>query len=111
MTTVQFTRFRVAPNRERSVLEARRASLRACLEAQPELRGAYLVRLGDGDWLDIVMWAGQPGEEPAADPGLATSWRAFFGQIDELLGEECGILVDGEAAPQPSPGNIPLTHT
>jgi hypothetical protein len=57
MTIVQFTRFRVTSRREPAVLAARRASLRACQGAEPELCGAYLVRLGDGEWLDIAMWA------------------------------------------------------
>jgi hypothetical protein len=98
MTIVQFTRFRTTPQREPAVLEARRASLRACRGAEPELCGAYLIRLADGEWLDIVMWAGQPGHEALDDPARAASRAAFYNQIDELLGEECGILVHREAS-------------
>jgi hypothetical protein len=104
MTIVQFTRFRTTPQREPAVLEARQASLQACRGAEPELRGAYLIRLADGEWLDIVVWAGQPGSEAFDDPARAVSRVAFYAQIDELLGEESGILVHQDAGPQFSPG-------
>jgi hypothetical protein len=98
MTIVQFTRFRTTPQRESAVLEARRASLLACRGADPELCGAYLIRLADGEWLDIVMWAGRPGCEAFDDPARAASRVAFYSQIDELLGEECGVLVHRDAS-------------
>lgn len=101
MSIVQFTRFRVAAERERHLLAARVASLRACHGSEPELRGAYLVRLSDNEWLDIAVWAGQPGAEDFKDPARAASRAVFFDQIEELLGEECGILVE-DAVPQPS---------
>jgi hypothetical protein len=40
------------------------------------------------------MWAGQPGTETFDDPAHAAARTAFYGQIEELLGEECGILVE-----------------
>jgi hypothetical protein len=94
MSIVQFTRFRATADREPVVLAARQASLRACRGSQPELRGAYLVRLADGEWLDIVVWAGQPGTDAFDDPAQAAARASFYGQIEELLGEECGILVE-----------------
>jgi hypothetical protein len=94
MSIVQFTRFRVTADREPAVLAARQASLQACRGSEPELRGAYLVRLADGEWLDIAVWAGQPGTDAFDDPARAASRPAFYGQIEELLGEECGILIE-----------------
>jgi hypothetical protein len=105
MTIVQFTRFRVAARREPDVFAARLASLRACRDAEPRLRGAYLVRLADGEWLDIAVWSGEPGAGCFDDPGQVASRREFYGQIDELLGEECGTLVIEETgSPSPSAG-------
>ena len=101
MSIVHFTRFRVTAGREPAVLEARQASLRACQGSEPELRRAYLVRLDDGEWLDIAVWAGQPGTGALADPAQAACRTAFYGQIDELLGEECGILVEDGGPPPP----------
>jgi hypothetical protein len=100
MTIVQFTRFRTTPQREFAVLKARQASLRACRGAEPELRAAYLIRLGDDELLDIAMWAGRPGAEAFDDPAQAASRAGFYAQIDELLGEECGILVRQDAGPR-----------
>ena len=100
MTIVQFTRFRTTPQRETAVLKARQALLRACRGAQPELRAAYLIRLADGEWLDIAVWAARPGAEAFDDPAQAASRAGFYAQIDELLGEECGILVRQDAGPR-----------
>lgn len=100
MTIVQFTRFRTTPQREPAVLKARQASLRACRGTEPELRAAYLIRLADGEWLDIAVWAGRPGSEAFDDPAQAASRAVFYEQIDELLGEECGILVHTDAGPR-----------
>ena len=94
MSFVHFTRFRVPAGREGDVLAARQASLRACHGSEPELRGAYLIRLDGGEWLDITMWDGQPGAEAFDDPAQAASRTMFYGQIDELLGEESGVLVE-----------------
>jgi hypothetical protein len=96
MTVVHFTRFRTTPERERAMLEARQAALRACQGTQPELRAAYLIRLTDGEWLDIAVWAGPPGHEAFDDPGQPASRAVFYDQIGELLGEECGILVHAQ---------------
>lgn len=93
MTVVQFTRFRVPAQRERAVLAARLAALQACGGGTPVLEAAYLIRLADGDWLDIAVWAGQPGIDAFDDPAQSASRSAFFAQIDELLGEEHGILI------------------
>ena len=99
MTIVQFTRFRTTPQREPAVLKARQASLQACRGGEPELRAAYLIRLADGEWLDIAVWAGRPGTEAFDDPAQVASRAAFYDQIDELLGEECGILVRHDTGP------------
>ena len=85
------------------MLAARLAALRACRGCEPELQAAYLIRLADGEWLDIAVWAGQPGAEAFDDPARPVARGTFFAQIDELLGEECGSLV----YPDPDPGAGP----
>jgi len=40
-----------------------------------------------------AVWAGQPRAEAFDDPARPVARGTFFVQIDELLGEECGILV------------------
>ena len=46
-----------------------------------------------------MIWAGQPGSEAFDDPARAASRVAFYDQIDELLGEESGILAHQDAGP------------
>lgn len=108
MSIVQFTRFRVGPGQRAAVLEARRASLLACQGSEPALRAAYLVRLDDAEWLDIAVWDSRPGNEAFDDPAQAASRAVFYGMLDELLGEECGILVEDiftQLAGPDSPGS------
>jgi hypothetical protein len=100
MTTWQFNRFHVAAGREQAVKEAWRASLQPCWTARPALQAAYLIRVGDGEWLDITVWAGQDCGE-TADPSLPQARAGFFGHIDELIGDECGMLISQETPPEP----------
>jgi hypothetical protein len=90
--TWHFTRFRVRPAREQAVFAARTASLQPCWDASPPLRAAYLLALGDQEWLDVTVWDGEwCGESPGSAPVAARP--AFFEQLDELLGEECAVAV------------------
>jgi hypothetical protein len=92
-TTIwQFTRYRVNTSREQAVHAARQASLEQCWTTCPALQAAYLLRLGDGDWLDITVWAAHDcaGE---AQPSRPAARNQFFEQLDELIGEECATAV------------------
>jgi hypothetical protein len=102
MTTLQFTRFRLPPGREQTVLRARRESLGTCWTANPPLRAAYLVRLPEGDWLDITVWADQEHEAPTEprDTTIRMPTRSeFFGHLDELVGEESGTIESEDLPP------------
>jgi hypothetical protein len=91
----QFTRFRVTPAREGAVFAARSASLRACWDAGLPLRGSFLLRLADQEWLDVAVWASPDGSE--ADTVAPPATRpAFFEELDELLGEESATAVTTE---------------
>lgn len=81
-TSVGLTRFRVVPEK-----------VEALLAARPGFLGARLVRLPDGEWLDIVEW--RSSEDYAASsrkganlPGI----KAFFDAIDSLVTAEEGVL-------------------
>lgn len=91
----QFTRFRVMPSRERAVFAARSASLRACWDAGLPLRGGFLLRLADQEWLDVTVWTAPAGGETATLTPAATR-PAFFEEVDELLGEESATVVATE---------------
>ena len=91
MTTVELTRFRVAPERAAELLSARPAMLADFRADRVGFLDARLIRLPGGEWLDIVFWAGP--EDFAASrvkganrPGIA----AFFGAVAEVVSSEEG---------------------
>lgn len=96
-TSVELTRFRVAPENTATMLAARPAMLTDFRADRSGFLGARLVRLPDDEWLDIVEW--RSSEDFAASrvkganlPGI----EAFFATIDTLVSAEEGTLADGE---------------
>jgi heme-degrading monooxygenase HmoA len=96
-TTVELTRFRVAPENTATMLAARPAMLADFRADRSGFLGARLVRLPDDEWLDVVEW--RTSEDFAASrakganlPGV----EAFFATIDSLVSAEEGTLADGE---------------
>ncbi|MEV0953929.1 antibiotic biosynthesis monooxygenase [Promicromonospora sp. NPDC050249] len=96
-TSVELTRFRVAPENTATMLAARPAMLADFRADRSGFLGARLVRLPDDEWLDIVEW--RSSEDFAASrvkganlPGI----EAFFATIDTLVSAEEGALADGE---------------
>ncbi|MET7394036.1 hypothetical protein ABZS66_11125 [Dactylosporangium sp. NPDC005572] len=97
MSTVELTRFRVAPDREADLLRARPAMLADFRADRTGFVDARLVRLPDGQWLDIVTWNSH--EDFAASrakganlPGIG----AFFAAISEVVSAEEGVEHDGD---------------
>ncbi|RJO73400.1 hypothetical protein D5S18_19415 [Nocardia panacis] len=95
MSTIELTRFRVAPENTRAMLAARPAMVADFEADRTGFLGAQLIQLPDDEWLDIVGW------RTAADfhasrakgpnlPGIA----AFFGTLGELVSDELGTLPD-----------------
>lgn len=96
-TSVELTRFRVAPENTATMLAARPAMLADFRADRSGFLGARLVRLPNDEWLDIVEW--RSSEDFAASrvkganlPGIG----AFFATIDTLVSAEEGALADGE---------------
>ncbi|NKE62423.1 hypothetical protein FXN61_39095 [Lentzea sp. PSKA42] len=92
-TSVELTRFRVAPGKAEALLAARPGMI-ADFEADREgFLGARLVRLPNDEWLDIVEWRSPEDyaasrEKGANRPGI----KAFFEAIDALVSAEEGVL-------------------
>lgn len=93
MTTIELTRFRVAPDKTERLLAARPGMITDFQADRTGFLGARLVRLPDGEWLDIVEW--RSPEDFAASrakganlPGIKT----FFESIDSLVSAEEGVL-------------------
>jgi quinol monooxygenase YgiN len=92
-TTVELTRFRVAPAKVEQLLAARPAMIRDFEADRAGFLGARLVRLPDGEWLDIVDWRSPQDfaasrEKGANLPGI----KAFFEAIDSLVAAEEGTV-------------------
>ena len=91
-TTVELTRFRVDPSKVGALLAARPAMLADFRDDRAGFLDADLVRLPDGEWLDIVRWRtpedfAASREKGANLPGVA----AFFAVIDSLVSAEEGV--------------------
>lgn len=98
-TFVELTRFRVAPDKTEALLAARPRMLSDFSVDREGFLNARLVRLPEGEWLDIVEW--RSPEDFAASrakggnlPGIA----AFFAAIDELVSDEQGELIDQQVS-------------
>ncbi|MGK5739719.1 antibiotic biosynthesis monooxygenase [Micromonospora sp. URMC 103] len=94
---MELTRFRVLPEQTDALLAARPAMLADFRADRAGFLDADLVRLPDGEWLDIVRW--RSAEDFAASrakganlPGIA----AFFAAIDSVVSAEEGTLAGGE---------------
>jgi quinol monooxygenase YgiN len=97
MATIELTRFRVEPEHTEALLTARPAMLEAFQADRAGFLGADLVRLNDGEWLDIVRW--RSPEDFAASRAKGPNRpeiASFFAVIAALLSGEQGTLVDAE---------------
>jgi hypothetical protein len=78
------------------MLAAREVSVESRRVAYPQLRDVLLVRLEGGEWLDIVVWE---RDLAASGQGSIDGFPPFetrddyFAGVDQLLGEEFGLLV------------------
>jgi hypothetical protein len=91
--TVQFLRFRLPSGVETRLLEAHKAAVESCRASYPTFRAAFLVRLEDGDWLDVSLWdIAVDGNGQTKSPPLEARGE-FISQLDGLLGDETGSLV------------------
>jgi heme-degrading monooxygenase HmoA len=93
MSTIELTRFKVSEDKTDELLAARPGMLADFAADRTGFVGAQLVRLPDGEWLDIVEW--ETPEDFAASRekgGNLTGIARFFAAIDSLVTAEEGIL-------------------
>ncbi|MFC7384240.1 antibiotic biosynthesis monooxygenase [Sphaerisporangium rhizosphaerae] len=97
MTTVELTRFHVAPDQVRRLLAARPAMLADFRADRAGFLGARLVRLPGDDWLDIVHWrTAEDFAESRAKGANLPGIKAFFEAIDHVVSAEEGTIEDEE---------------
>ncbi|PZF85038.1 antibiotic biosynthesis monooxygenase [Micromonospora deserti] len=94
-TTLELTRFTVAPGEVAALLASRPAMLANFRADREGFLQAHLVRLPGDEWLDIVQWRSAADfaasrAKGANRPGIA----AFFAAIDQLIGVEGGVIAD-----------------
>lgn len=87
--TIEIARFRVHEGAEERMLAERPAMLAAARRHFPAHRDAYLTKLDDGTWMDVVLWSDREQAEAAAKgfydhPDIA----AWFRHTAEELGFE-----------------------
>jgi hypothetical protein len=96
MSWVDFVRFRVRPARAESLLSARAGAIEA-LRSRPGFRAAHLVRLEQGEWLDVIVWDGaEAAAEPFQTGADLPEVVEYMDHMSEILGEERGILIEGD---------------
>ena len=89
MAALELARVRVKDGAEADFLAERPAMLAALRERFPGVRDAYLGNLGDGVWIDVVVWDTREQAEAAArevfdHPEIA----GWFRHIDEVIAME-----------------------
>jgi hypothetical protein len=94
VATIELTRFRIKPEREQDLVHARDGMIADFVSDRDGFLGASLVRLGAGEWLDVVIWSAPSDfaasrEKGANHPGIG----AFFAAIAELVSMEEGEIV------------------
>jgi quinol monooxygenase YgiN len=95
MTTVELTRFRVAPEKTAAMLAARPGMVAGFRADRDGFLGADLVQLPGDEWLDIVRW--RSAEDYAASRAKGANLpdiAAFFATLGDLVSDELGTLAD-----------------
>lgn len=63
---IEIARFRVHDGAEEKMLAERSAMVEAIRRHYPAHEDAYLTKLDDGTWMDVVLWSDRKAAEAAA---------------------------------------------
>jgi len=92
---IELARFTVRSGEEEAFLAKRPAMLAAARARLPGLVRIELVKLDDGEWLDIVVWKDRESAERA--PQLAEGIPAFadwLSHVDQDTAMDLGVIYD-----------------
>ena len=93
VTTVELTRFRTRPGGADELIAARPAMLESFRAVRPGFVRADLVRVGEDEFLDVVVWESSEAYAASrAKGGDTPAVQAFFAPIAELVSAEEGTL-------------------
>jgi hypothetical protein len=91
----ELAEFTVAPEDEPTLLVGRAEMVEGMRRAFPGALAAWLTRLDDGSWLDIVLWRSrEEAEDAAARIDEVPEARAWFERIAESRGLRHVEVVD-----------------
>lgn len=86
--TVEIVRFRVAQEHVQHLLAGRRGALAAIRESYPGMRSAHLSQLGEGEWIDIVIWDSKDQALAAAAGAMAipafAEWAGYIAEVTSM---------------------------
>ena len=85
--TLELAAFTVRDGAETAMLAERPAMIAALRRASPGLLAAWLAKLDDGSWLDVILWRSRAEAETAADHvNDLPEAKAWFRHIAESHG-------------------------
>jgi hypothetical protein len=86
---IEIARFTVKEGAEEAMLAERPAMVRALRKHFPAHQDAFLTKLDDGSWMDVVLWSDRAQAEAAAEGVYAHPEIAvWFRHTDQVLGFE-----------------------
>jgi hypothetical protein len=92
---IEIARFTVKDGAEEAMLAERAAMVRALREHFPAHRDAYLTKLDDGTWMDVVLWSDRAQAEAAAEGVYAyPEIASWFRHTDRVIGFEYADVHD-----------------
>ncbi|GAA2771592.1 hypothetical protein [Nonomuraea dietziae] len=95
MYAIEIVRFTVKKGAEQAMLAERPAMVRAIRLRHPIYMDAYLARLDDGSWVDLVIWADRAqAESITEDIHLDSDIAKWFRHIDQILGSDYADIHD-----------------
>ena len=99
MPALELARVRIADGAEPDFLAERPAMLAALRDRFPGVRAAYLGRLDDGLWIDVVVWdTRQQAETAARDAFNHPEIAGWFRHIQEVIAMEHAEVAEPPAA-------------
>ena len=98
MPALELARIRVADGAESDFLAERPAMVAALRDRFPGVRAAYLGRLEDSLWIDVVVWdTRQQAEAAAKDVFDHPEIAGWFRHIEEVIAMEHAEVAEAPA--------------
>lgn len=92
---IEIARFTVKTGAEAAMLAERPAMVRELRKRFPAHQDAYLTKLDDGSWMDVVLWSDRAQAEAAAEGVYAyPEIAAWFRHTDRVIGFEYADVHD-----------------